>query len=511
MDSSITRRSLIGAACAAAAGASLACAASHVQAAEPTGGAADYEGRVTQTLTCDIAVVGGGMAGLACAVEALNRGASVIVCESMAQPGGNGNVTSVMFGVGSDMQKAQGIDLTPADIIKLEMDIFRYDVSGTLWADLIANSAENIAWVKEQGCLMRDVVDNYPPNGLVDTAHWWDSNGATGYVAPMVARLEELGGQLLLETPARELIVDGDAVVGVYAESPEGIVRIDAGAVVIATGGFADNPEMLAENGMDTRRYSALDTPGHNGDGIQMALRAGARSWLNNYLNMEFAINPEIGDESETISYQPGCVWVNEKGRRYADEGCALKSSSMATLASRPQADTFVLFDQAIYDSTAADEAASWIIEVIDGGVESGAICKADSIDELAAAAGIDPAALAETVAEYNGFCADGVDKIYGKDPSLLLEIGTAPFYLSRNSGVCSLTTIGGIDTTENCEAYKVGAGHDDVVPGLYAAGIDGCKLYKTLYTIDIPATCVANNINSGRKAAKNALAYLGK
>lgn len=150
-----------------------------------------------------------------------------------------------MFGVGSDMQKAQGIDLAPADIIKLEMDIFRYDVSGTLWADLIANSAENIAWVKEQGCLMRDVVDNHPPNGLVDTAHWWDSNGATGYVAPMVARLEELGGQLLLETPAHELIVDGDAVVGVYVESPEGIVRIDAGAVVIATGGFADNPEMI--------------------------------------------------------------------------------------------------------------------------------------------------------------------------------------------------------------------------------------------------------------------------
>jgi len=106
----------------------------------------------------------------------------------------------------------------------------------------------------------------------------------------------------------------------------------------------------------------------------------------------------------------------------------------------------------------------------------------------------------------YNAACKAGEDREFGKKAELLTPLENGPFYLSQNSGIYFLTTIGGIDTTPDCEVRSIKGG---VVENLYAVGVDGVENYKGLYTIDIPGSCNANNIWSGRHAAQMACAKL--
>ncbi len=471
--------------------------------------AAQYAGKAAYTEDVDIVVVGAGASGLTAAVEALLNGVSVLVLESQTKAGGNGSTTSVVMGVGTPIQEKLGISLTPAEIINAEMETFNYSVDGVRWSSLVRNSADNIQWLIDQGCQFNGNVDNYHGVGVVDTGHWWTGDtgrdGETGYVASMVNRVEELGGRILYEVAGKALIMDDDgAAAGVYAETQDGVLQVNAKAVILATGGYANNNDILEDKGYDSDGLDVFGMPGHNGDGILMALAAGGKSWLNNSSLMEYPMNPKIGRKSNVISRMPNSLWVNGSGTRFVDENCSAKVPARAALAVRTQDVSYAVFDQAILD--AAKSANEDVASVVEQGVSDGYIFKADSIEDLAAAVDMDASALAATLDTYNGYCAAGSDEEFGKDPAMLQAIGQAPFYLSENSGIYFLTTIGGIDTTESCE---VRAEEGGVIKGLYAVGVDGVELYKGLYTIDIPGSCNANNIYTGRIAAQKACELL--
>lgn len=523
MTTEITRRNLfkgalLGMAGAASAGMLAGCAPKQPSAettdsgdgatsAGATDAAADYAGKVTETEEVDIVVVGAGASGLAAAVEALNQGADVLVLESQTKAGGNGSTTSVVMGVGTKMQQDLGIALTPAEIIDAEMETFNYSVDGVRWSSLVRESDDNIQWLIDQGCLFNGKVDNYGV-GIVDTGHWWTGDtgrdGETGYVVPMVARVEELGGRIRYEAAGKALIMEEGAASGVYAEIPNGVLQVNAKAVIVATGGYANNDALLEERGYNPDEMLVFGVPGHDGDGINMALAAGAKSWMQNSSLMEYPMNPHMGKESVPLSRMPNGLWVNGNGVRFVDENCGAKVPARAALAVRTQDITYTLVDESLLDTLrSADESFA---EVIEKAVADGAIFKADTVEALAETADIDAAALTATLETYNGYCAAGNDEEFGKDPACLQTIGTAPFYLSENSGIYFLTTIGGIDTTELCE---VRAEEGGVIKGLYAVGVDGVELYKGLYTIDIPGSCNANNIYTGRVAAQQACALI--
>ena len=470
----------------------------------------DYASKVTETVETDIVVLGAGMSGLTAAVEALNNGAKVLVLESQPRAGGNGQVTSCVMAVESRIQKKLGIEVTPAQIIETEMETFNYSVDGVRWSRLIKDSADNIEWLIDQGCLMMDdFVDNYHGMGVVNTAHWWIGetarDGGPGFIVPMVARVEELGGEIRYQSAGKQLIQnDKGAVVGVYAETEDGVLQVNAKAVIIATGGYANNNDFLTEIGYDPANTAIFGMPGHNGDGIAMALNAGGKSWLQNSSLMEYPMNPKIGQASSFLSENPASLWVNGKGLRFVNENCAEMVPARAALAVRSQEISYALLDQTLLERlTDGNETNA---KVVEDGVANGAIYKADSIEELAALAGMDAGTLRETVDTYNAACKAGEDREFGKKAELMIPLEKGPFYLSENSGVFFLTTIGGIDTTPDCEVRSIKGG---VVENLYAVGVDGVENYKGLYTIDIPGSCNANNIWSGRHAAQMACAKL--
>ena len=128
-------------------------------------------------------------------------------------------------------------------------------------------------------------------------------------------------------------------------------------------------------------------------------------------------------------------------------------------------------------------------------------VYKADTIKELAELQGLDAAVFEATVKRYNELCDKAVDEDFNKDAAELVPIKTAPFYIFRQD-MAFWTSIGGIDTNRKMEVVTA---KGEPIPGLYAAGTDGCNLYRETYTMSIPASCNANNCNSGRIAARSA------
>lgn len=233
--------------------------------------------------------------------------------------------------------------MTSAQIMEQEMETFNYSVDGVRWSRLIKDSADNIEWLIEQGCHIReDFIDNYHGMGGVDTAHWWvgdtDRDGSPGFIEPMTARVESLGGSIRYGTAGKQLIQnEADAVTGVYAETENGVLQVNAKAVIIATGGFADNKEFIAQMGYDPENMAVFGIPGHNGDDIAMALAAGGKSWMEHASLMEYPMNPAIGRASSFISRVPQSLWVNGDGLRYVNENCAEMVPARAALAVRSQ------------------------------------------------------------------------------------------------------------------------------------------------------------------------------
>lgn len=468
----------------------------------------DYAALVSETIDCDIVVVGAGMSGLSAAVEGLNLGADVLVLEAQPRAGGNGIVTSCVMGVDTPIQQKLGIEVTPAEIIKSEMETFNYSVDGVRWATLIADSPEIIEWLVGQGCLMMDdFVDNYHGTGVVETAHWWvgttGRDGGNGFVNPMVERVAALGGNILYNTPGKALITDANgAVTGIYAEKEDGsALRINAKAVILATGGFADNKEMVSSLGYNVDETAVFGMPGHNGDGIRMALEVGGKSWMDHASLMEYPMNPALGRDSSFLSRMPDSLWINGKGQRYVDENCAEAVPGRAALAVRSQDESYALLDADVMAETIGEDDSRQ--KLVDQAVEDGAILKADTVEALAELAGIEPETLKSTVDTYNAACEVGEDKVFGKKADCLKALTAAPYYLSKNSGIYYLTSIGGIDTTQDCEVRAENGG---VIENLYAVGVDGVMNYNGLYTIDIPGSCNANNIWTGRHAAQMAV-----
>ena len=480
-------------------------AAKAAQAAE-----ADWSSKVTKTLDADVVVVGAGISGLAAAVEAANEGANVVLLESQEQAGGNGNMISCVMGVGTKMQEKLGIDIKPADVIETELKTFNCSVDGSRWADVVRNSAENIDWLVEQGVVFCGLVDDYHGNGVLDTAHEFTEetgrDGGTCYVPQMVDRFQSLGGTFMTSTPARQLIMDGAKVAGVYAEGAEDVYQVNAKAVILATGGYANSTDILSQCGYDPDKVAVFGMPGHEGDGISLGLSAGAKSWLENSSLMEYPMNPTLGKDSSVLANNASTIWVNGDGKRFANEACGKEVPARPALALRAQDTPFALLSQAQLDGMDPMSDGTAVADYVKQAVSDGVVFSGDTLEEVAKAAGVDADGLAATVEEYNGFCEAGSDDYFGKDPSYLVAYEDGPFYLLPNDGVFFLTTIGGLDTTPTCEVRAEKGG---VVEGLYAVGVDGVELYRGLYTIDIPGSCNANNVYTGRTAAKQACAAL--
>lgn len=481
MDASITRRSLIGAAaCAATAGASLACAASPSHAAEPT--AWDYE--------TEVLVVGAGGAGLAAAVSAQDAGARVMIVEkaTVECPDGYGVTRSSMANVCrvDDVEGAVAY-LNATNCGYVDEDIMR------AWSQM-GTTVEQ--WLDDHGLNHAENADygsdykNFPGADALQTVKILDPEdptemfGGAYFGRTIIPLFKQNGGELLLATRARHLVLTDDGqVCGVVAERDGDEVRIRASkAVIMACGGFEGSEQLLFEYGR-LFPMAGMPWPLNTGDGLLMCQEAGCDLW-----HMNSCCANGYGFQ------YPGMFEL-----RTNIAGPIFRPSFMGGLHLVDPA------DGGLVEDWSEDNAPE---------LEKGYILQADTLEELAekinedgASDGyaLDPAVLADTVATYNGYCAAGEDPEFGRPAEAgqgenLVALDTAPYYAVRLMPSI-YNTVGGPRKNAKSQVVKPGG---VPIPHLYAAGVFSESVAQT-YTVF--GQNWAEIVNFGRIAGTNAAA----
>lgn len=531
----ITRRGFLGAAGAAGAAAAVAPAVQAVPgtalAEEAAAGEGGADGAApVATYTCDICIVGAGNSGLSAAVEAAQQGLGVVVLEKQGSQGGGGIGTEGLFAVGSQMQKDAGIEIEPAEVISTEMNYSHNRANGLKWLDLVNGSGENISWLQECGVHFTGVVDDYH-GGQFETFHWFGENRAHDDFTPaMTATAEGLGVQFLLNTPAVRLIQGEDGTVtGVIGQKINGdLVEVDAKAVVLATGGFANNDEYLQEGGFSDTTNVVRFLYGYDGDGVRMATEAGGASNIPRVSGlMQLTVSGAPGGEYGTFGQGDGLVvaghsasaiWVNEDGERFCSEAAGVENWMADMIPSLVHQKLYSIYDAKVFE----DAYNAMIAPRIDWEATQEELQQridenpyndffsADTLDELAEkaapAVGLDVDVLKSSINTYNEMCDAGDDAYFGKPAEYMQKLENPPYYFCYMPQAC-MVTFGGIRTSRKMEVVDK---NGKAVAGLYSCGVDSADLWPNIYTINVPGGTNANNVNSGRIAGRSAAAYIG-
>ena len=485
--------------------------------------AEEYADKVSDTQEVDICVVGAGIAGIAAAIEAAQEGKTVALLESQDRAGGNGSYSDCVFSFGSPQQiagsEAAGVEVTADQIIRSEIELYNYTVNGGLWADVLEHSADNTAWLVDAGCQVEETTVFYGGGlGKTPTALMWVGGVGSGdacAIQPMLATLAGLGVEPTCGARVRALLTDESGkVCGVYAETADGVLKVDAKAVILAGGGWGANPDLCSYfGGYDMSKSLIFSAPGCQGDTLRMAAAIGARQDAISRGYM-FGNGVEGVSSSYLMSYHPA-LWVNEFGRRFANEDCAETCHDYTGTAVRSQGDVYIVVNDAMIDemdsalaggtngdgTTTSDIRSQIEAAVVDEANKN--VASGETAAELADALGIDPDAFAATLEEYEGYCAQGHDDMFGKNPEYLESLGEGKLYGMRVQQTICLS-LGGIVTNRN---WQVLDSSKKPIDGLYAVGADGQMVYLGLYNLNTSGGHMAVNFESGRYSVKHAVA----
>ncbi len=474
----------------------------------------------------DVIVVGSGAAGMAAALTAAEGGVKVIVFEKERSPGGTSNFFEGTFAVESEMQRQRYITYTRDEAFKNIMEYSHWIANPRLVRAIVNESGPTIGWLQQQGIEFIDATINMPDSPR--TYHIIKGKGEA-VIKALVTKAKEKGVDIRLAAPVKRLIKQGDRIVGVIADDNDEDKQVKAKAVVIASGGYANNKDWI-------KKYTGFDldvnlVPVGNvdkmGDGIRMAWEAGAGDEGKSLLEL-FRVGPigpefAMGCQLEIATLQPG-LWVNPRGERFCDESVAFYDSSVGNVNTRwKEGFSYTIFDDSAVQRMMVkgiDKSANvsgWpgakltdIRQELKAALErnSKEVLAADSVTELATKIKVDPAVLQATVAEYNVFCEKKHDDLFAKDVKFLNSI-IGPKYYAVKARTVFLGTMGGIKINERAEVVDK---KDTVIPGLYAVGFDAGGMYGDSYPIKCSSGLAsAFAMNSGRIAGKNVSKYIGK
>lgn len=447
--------------------------------------------------TADVIVVGAGAAGLSAAITAAEAGANVVVVEKQGIIGGSTTRSGgKILASGTTWQEAQGYEDSPELMLEYLMS---FDRNGQMDEEKVKafcdNSVENINWLADLGVNVINV--EYIHSSLTPwrVHNVYGGGGQTSghggqIMVPLYDAAVSLGVTICYNTTANTLLVNEDgSVYGVEAETADGnTVTFTGGAVVLATGGYCHNEEMLSVYSafLPTNVYSSVPAS-NTGDGIVMAETIGAKNTVAGGLQLvyvSFTSGVGINEESGLI--------VDASGNRVVDE-YTYQSHVAQALA---DADSPVGY----YIATANDPNAT-----VQYAMTLSSTVSAASVEELAEQIGMEPETLAATVARYNELCAAGEDEDFGKPAEYMIPVEGDTYYAIAMNPTSSVT-FGGLDITLQSQVLDT---EDQVIPGLYAAGE---VAFTGLFADEYPCCgmAVGSAVYFGRIAGAEAAAYAG-
>ena len=450
--------------------------------------------REEKTLDTDIVIIGAGGAGMAAAIMAQQAGQQFVILEKMPYVGGNTTkATGGMNAAETHYQKEQGIEdsvaLFAADTMKGGHDIN----DPALVETLASKSAEAIDWLDTIGAELPKI--SFSGGASTNRIHAPADGSAVGnfLVDKFSAKLKELGVDIMLNTKATQLIMQDGKVAGVKAEGADANYTINCKAVILATGGFGANLDMIASFRPDLQGTVTTNAPGATGDGIVMAQEVGAA-----LVDIEqIQLHPTVEQTTSMLITESvrgdGAILVNQGGKRFTNELLTRDAVSAAELE-QEGCYAYIIFDQHLRDN----------LKAIEKYVTNGLTKQADTIEGLAEQLNIDPATLAQTLADWNEAVKNKNDTAFGRTTGMENDLSTAPYYAIQVApGIHH--TMGGVKINTAAEVIST---EGEVIPGLFAAGevTGGVHGGNRL-----GGNAVADIVIFGRIAAQSAIDYCAK
>lgn len=461
----------------------------------------------------DVAVVGVGMAGLVASVVAANQGAKVIGIDRLKSFSGANHVyTSGMWVSGSSIQAQYPSAITEEEAFKHMYEGTNYQSNAKLLRKITkaGGKAADLLWEYD---LLGHPYENLPPDanitlrGIMFFTKYYDERGDI-----YEQMIKDSGVEMHWSTQASRLIFENDTVVGVRCLGEDGeSIDVKAKAVIVSTGGFIQNKEMVAEYFSGAKILG----PGNvycDGTGIKMCQEVNAQigknfsASLNESGGANEKAQPPYPLASPGFTYTNlfsfplfGGLCVDRYGIRFIDESLLAESMMFAAEPINRESSYYCIFDNAFMERLRTElvsdvldpgmyeslvdvvretfEGKIWsdIDEEIDEAINQGWAWKAESIEELSQT--LDMEELPGTTSLYNEFCEAGRDDELFKDGRFLAPILEPPFYCVHME-TSAWMTIGGIKCDQNCQALDK---EGEKIPGLYVAGGDA-DLWATPY-----------------------------
>ena len=410
--------------------------------------------QVTET---DVLVIGGGGAGICAALSAVEQGASVVLCEKMSVLGGATMLSSGKIpAVGTRQQAEMGAS---DSVGACAMDIMRpsnYSVRPDLVYTVAEQSKDIVEWTEGHGAVW--TLDSALYYGQTAYRMHTTENAGQGLIDALAASMDKedaITQMLSCEIQGLVLDDDGEAIVGAYGKSGSKEVAVFARNTVLASSGFANNPDMLAQYCPEAVDAFKMVAPGATGEGILWAQELGAELQnMGAYQGHAFH-GVDNGQTLEQGVANNGGIMVNLEGNRFMNEYGGYSEMSPHVLAQTDHI-AFLCFTDAQVEKSAK----------FSGWDEAGIIMKGADAHELAAAIGVDAAKLEKTFAEYREAIAKGEDKF---NRSHLPASFDGPYYAVKATGEIRHTQ-GGMATDVRGHVLRP---DKSVIAGLYAAG--GC------------------------------------
>ena len=458
------------------------------------------------TVDADVVVVGAGGAGMTAAITAAAEGKSVVILESQSMVGGNSvratggmNAGKTVYQDENEFGESAGVEKTlktaaekyadnetitalaktvseqwaayqanptgyfdSVELMELDTMIGGKGINDpALVETLCSNSADAIDWLDEHGITLHS-VSSFGGASVKRIHRPVDAEGKTvsvgSYMIPLLEEnCEKAGVQILLNTTANEILTDANgAAVGIKATGSTGeTVTVNAKAVVLTTGGFGANLDMVVKYKPELKGFMTTNAAGIQGQGIEMAQAIGAAT-----VDMDqIQIHPTVEANTAALITEglrgDGAILINEEGQRFIDEVGTRDVVSAAEIA-QTGSYSWLVVDQAMVDASS----------VIQGYIKKGYTVTGETYEELGEAMGVDAAAFAETMEKWNGYVEAKNDPDFGRT-SFANPLNTAPYYAVKvTAGVHH--TMGGLKINANTEVLNE---KGEVIPGLFAAG----------------------------------------
>mgnify|MGYP003357177771 FL=1 len=458
--------------------------------------------------TVDVVIVGAGGAGMTAAITATDAGKKVIVVESQPIAGGNSvrstggmNAAKTPYQDKNEFKEAAGVEKTLATAaekladnatitalaatVKSQWDAYQANPQGyfdsvelmeldtmiggkgknnpELVKALAENSADAIEWLASIGAEVKN-VGAFGGASVKRIHRPVNADGkvtAVGaYIVPILEKnLQDRNVQFLFDTTANEIIMKDGKAVGIKGTGKDGHkVTINAKSVVIATGGFGANAEMVEKYKPELKGFATTNAEGAQGQGIDMATAVGAATVDMDQIQIHPTVHIEEDGNAHLITEGlrgDGAILVNTEGKRFYDEVSTRDKVSAAIIA-QPEKSAWLIVDQSMVDKSA----------VIAGYIKSGYTVTGATYEELAKAMGVDEATFTSTMNTWNQAVEAKSDAEFGRT-SFANPLTAAPYYAIKITPAVH-HTMGGIVINPKAEVLNE---KGEAISGLYAAG----------------------------------------